>query len=246
MTRLPPTVRERIPLPALAQRPAGDVSTAPSPAEFIAMLRRRIVLTFFLFAVFSGMAVGGWLVWAKVYPGFRSEALIECISNIPEAEMSVEQRRLKQDEHARFVMTQAVLLKAPAVLQEALKVAAVRETSWFKRIDPDERLLELTEQLSAAPVRGTNFLRVAIQCRDPRDPKVIVNEVVARWHDSVPQRPQPVHAALDPRGYPWHPRPLPAVPVTALLPPLVGFRRQRVQGSPALGYAHEPFNERWI
>ena len=85
-------------------------------------------------------------------------------------------------------MTQAVLLKATDILSEVLKVAPVRETDWFKSTPPEDLLLKLTEELSAAPVRGTNFLRVSMQCRNPKDPAIIVNEVVRRWHDSVRKR----------------------------------------------------------
>lgn len=188
MTTLPPPSQERLPLPAPVRRAPAEAGNAPSPAEFVGMLRRRIVLVVVLFILFSGGAVGGWFAWAKYFPGYRSSALIECISNIPDAEMSVEQQRLKQDEHTRFVMTQAVLLKSPDILGEVLKVTPVRETDWFKSTPPEDLLLDLTEDLSAAPVRGTNFLRVSMQCRNPEDPATIVNEVVRRWHDSVRKR----------------------------------------------------------
>ena len=185
MTTLPAPSREHLPLPAPVRRIPGDAGDAPSPAEFLGMLQRRVVLVVVLFIFLSGGAVGGWLAWVKYFPGYRSSALIECKSNIPDAELSLEQQRLKQDEHARFVMTQAVLLKSADILSEALKVAAVRETDWFKSARPEELLLNLTDELSAAPVRGTSFLRVSMQCRNPKDPAIIVNEVVRRWHDSV-------------------------------------------------------------
>ncbi len=173
--------QERIALPAPVYHAGGEGGTAPTPGEFLAMLRRRMVLILVLSTLFSGMAVGGFVVWAKYFPGYQSHALIECISNIPEADQTVEQRQLKQDEHARFVMTQAMRLKSPTLLAGVLKTTVVRETSWFKALPPNEALLELTAQLRAAPVRGTNFLRASMQCRDPRDPAVIVNEVVSQW-----------------------------------------------------------------
>lgn len=185
MTTLSPTVRERVSVPAQAM---GEAGSAPSPAEFFGMLRRRAVLIVVLFTLLSGAAVGGWVTWWKYYPGYRSEALIECISNLPEAELSVEQRQMRQDELERFVRTQAVLLKSPSVLSEALRVTAVHETEWFKSVGPGQHLLKLADRLTAAPVRGTNVLRVAMVCRDLKDPKVIVNEVVARWYDSVKKR----------------------------------------------------------
>jgi capsular exopolysaccharide synthesis family protein len=66
----------------------------------------------------------------------------------------------------------------------------VRETGWYKDVARRKRepLLELEEDLAAAPVRGTNFLLVAIECRDPDDPAVIVNNVVTRWYEEVKKR----------------------------------------------------------
>lgn len=188
MTTLPTTVQERITQP-LAMRGGGpDRSGPPTATEILAMLRRRAVLITALFFVLSAVATGGFAVWWIYFPGYRAEALVECISNIPEAELTVEQQRLNKDEHERFVMTQAMFLKSPRILEEALKITAVRETHWYRRVAPGEHMIELTEDLRAAPVRGTNFLRVAMDCRKVRDPAVIVNEVVNQWFQTATRR----------------------------------------------------------
>ncbi|MEK7710864.1 MAG: polysaccharide biosynthesis tyrosine autokinase [Planctomycetota bacterium] len=192
MTTLPSTVQERISLPARARVLPGEggFGGGLTPGDVVSMLRRRMVLIVLLFILFSAMTVGGFLLWWFVFPGFRSECLIECISNIPETELTLDQQRLKEDEHERFVQTQALLLKSPNILSEALKVNAVRETDWYKSVTKRklEHLLELTDDLSAAAVRGTNFLRVSIECRKTKDPAIIVNEVVRRWYDEVKKR----------------------------------------------------------
>lgn len=158
------------------------------------MLRRRLVAAVVLFLLFAALAVGGFVAWWVYLPGYRSEALVECISNIPHAELTPEQERLRQDEHERFVLTQARLLKSPTILEEVLKLAVIRETRWFQSIElrrwknPSQHLIELIDDVGAAPVRGTNFLRVWMECRDPTDPKVIVNAVVGQWYDAVKER----------------------------------------------------------
>jgi capsular exopolysaccharide synthesis family protein len=151
------------------------------------MLRRRMVMIVTLFILFTGMTIAGFVLWWTKFPGYQGECLIECISNIPETELSLEQERLKQDEHERFVQTQATLLKSPRILGEALKVNAVRETEWFRKVREagEEPLIRLDKELSAGPIRGTNLLRVAIECRDPDDPPAIVNEVVNQWYHDV-------------------------------------------------------------
>ena len=198
MTTLPSTIQDRIALPAsprsapLQAGPGGLTAT-----DILTMLRRRMLLIFVLSFLFSAMVVGGFLLWWFKFPGYRSESLIECITNIPETEISLEQQRMREDEHERFVQTQAMMLKSPNILAETLKVSAVRETGWFKDIEASnkpgswrkkEPLLELDKDLTAAPVRGTNFLLVAIECHDPDDPAVIVNNVVARWYEEAKKR----------------------------------------------------------
>lgn len=193
MTTLPTTVQERITLPAAYGGGAGGGGPTTA-ADLIAMLRRRLVLIVVLFLLFTALAVGGFVIWWVYFPGYRSESLIECISDIPHAELTPEQQRLRQDEHERFVMTQARLLKSPTILGEALKLTAVRETDWWHSIQqrrwkkPDQHLIDLTEDLSAAPVRGTNFLRVSMECRRQRDSRIIVSTVVNQWYESVKRR----------------------------------------------------------
>ncbi|MFQ5589935.1 MAG: polysaccharide biosynthesis tyrosine autokinase [Phycisphaerae bacterium] len=174
---------------------AGLMDTiALTPRDILAMLHRRTVLIVVLFIVFSALVVGGFALWAKYFPGYRSECLIECVSNIPDPDLSLEQERLRQEEHERFVRTQALFLTSPRILSVALQARAVRETHWWQAVQarrwkaPDEHLIELTDELNAAPVRGTNFLRVSMVCRNRDDPAVIINEVVRQWYDEVRQQ----------------------------------------------------------
>lgn len=188
MTSLTSQVPDVVRTPA--RRAPGDGGAPPGVSDVLAMLRRRTVLVLVLFVLFSAMTCGGFALWWYVFPGFRGECLIECVSNIPEKELTTEQERLRQDEHERFVLTQAILLKSPTILGEALKVNAVRETGWFKSVRDRklEPLIELERDLAASPVRGTNFLKVAIECRDSKDPATIVNEVVNQWYHAVKKR----------------------------------------------------------
>lgn len=202
MTTLATTVSERIALPIPARRDdGGEGFVPPSASDILAMLRRRSVLIVVLFILFSVLVVGGFLTWWYLFPGYRGVCLIECVSNIPERELTLEQERMRQDEHERFVLTQAQFLMSPTILGEALKLNVVKETDWYKSVirRKKELLLELEEDLSAAPVRGTNFLRVSIECRNPKDPAVIVNEVVKQWYETVKRRTAEEYAseALD-------------------------------------------------
>ncbi|MCO6438026.1 MAG: polysaccharide biosynthesis tyrosine autokinase [Phycisphaerae bacterium] len=182
------TTQERFPLPPTGRVPGAEPGAAPSAGEVLAMLRRRIVMIIVLFFLFSAMAVGGFVAWWVYFPGYEAESLVECVTDIPETELTAERERLRQEEHERFVRTQAVLLMNPIILGEALKINAVRETQWYRSIPAGEQLLELEQQLQAAPVRSTNFLRVALETRQPEDGPVIVNAVVNQWLELVRRR----------------------------------------------------------
>lgn len=165
----------------------GGGGGAPTVGDILTMLRRRMVLIMALFIFFAGLSVGGWFAWRLYMPGYRSESLIELISNVPETELTQPDTRLRQEEYERFVLTQALRLKSPSILGEALKVNAVRATQWYRDVEQNsnQHLLELTDKLVAGPVRGTNFLRVSMEWRVKEDIPTIINEVVRIWYDAV-------------------------------------------------------------
>jgi len=180
------TIQERIALPPAAGG-TPSIETGYTAGDILAMLRRRMLLIVILSVLFCGLASGGFALWWTTFPGYRSECLIECITNIPATELSFDQERLRREEHEAFVRSQAMLFKSPDILGDALGLTAVRNTAWFKSLRDDRQLLRLTEELQATPVRGTNLLRVSMECRNKEDAKVIVGAVVNQWYDTVHQ-----------------------------------------------------------
>ncbi|MFQ5462890.1 MAG: polysaccharide biosynthesis tyrosine autokinase, partial [Phycisphaerae bacterium] len=85
------------------------------------------------------------------------------------------------------VRSQAMLFKSPDILGDALGRRVVRETSWFESLRDDRQLIRLTDELQATPVRGTNLLRVPMECRNKKDAQIIVRAVVGEWYDTVHQ-----------------------------------------------------------
>ena len=149
-----------------------------------------MVLIAVLFVVFVGMSIGGFIVWWTEFPGYESEALVECVSNIPEGGLSLEQARLRQDELESVLSPRKHgSSRTPDILSSALLRTEIQRTQWHKSNQRRKKnsLVELTEQLSAGPVRGTNFLRVAIETRVQADAKEIVGAAVATWLERVEQ-----------------------------------------------------------
>lgn len=183
MTTLPTTVQERIALPSTAQGAPSDAPGAYTAADIFAMIRRRMLLVIILSILFSAISVAGFWVWWQYLPSYEASAFIECVTNRPPTELSLkgEEQRLQNEEFERFVQTQAIRIKSPSVLLKALGMAAVQDTDWYRLIDKDKRLIELTDDLRATPMRNSNFLRVSISCRNKKDPDKIVNGVVGAW-----------------------------------------------------------------
>ena len=194
MTTLPGTIQERIGLPGPEPGGLGEPSSALTPGDLLAMLRRRTVLIAVLFVVFSGLSVGGFIYWLVEHPGYRSECLIECVSNRPNADLDVNQDLPRQEEYDRFVATQAMLIKSRDILDDVLKLTAIKETNWYRNLKDGQRLLQFEQELIASPKRGTNLLGVAMVCKDRSDPATIVNAVVSEWRTEVERRSSDAYA----------------------------------------------------
>ncbi|RJP32728.1 MAG: polysaccharide biosynthesis tyrosine autokinase [Phycisphaerales bacterium] len=184
MSTTPATISERI-LPPVR---GGGRAAAPNFADLTAILRRRMVLILVLFVLLGGAAGAGFYVWWKYYPTYYAEGFVELITSIPRDPLSLTDVRLADREQERFVQTQSYLVKNPEVIQTALRTANLQNTAWYKSVPKEEREAELIEDLISAPVRGTNYMRVAVRTRSIDDPHVIVEEVVNRYLDHVKDR----------------------------------------------------------
>ena len=177
MSMVPATISERVPMPSPAM-PGPAVSAGLAPTDFVRMIRSRLVLIIALFMFLSVVAVGLFLLWYVKFPTYSATAVIECISSAPKAQYSVEAQRYQKDEHERFLLSQALYVKQPSILMEVLRSPEVRATDWYASVEEGERLLELEGTLGCSPIRDSNYIRVAMGTRSPKDPHVIVGKAV--------------------------------------------------------------------
>ena len=184
MTTIPTTIQERVVLPG-AGGGNTDSSNAIALGDIIAMLKQRMITIIILSILFSGMAVGAFFLLYFQFPGYFAEAFVECISDAPETPMQLEQKTLEDDPYLRFVNSQAQLIVSRSNLATVLQDEEVRATQWFQNLEPDKRLLELEDSLRCAPIRDTNYIRVALTTRHPGDPHKIVNRVVETYLNEV-------------------------------------------------------------
>ncbi|MCP4246962.1 MAG: hypothetical protein GY778_07920 [bacterium] len=126
--------------------------------------------------------------WALVPAKYRSEAWIECVSNRPKVPESVHQPKMQEKQHERFINDQVARIKSPDVLSVVLKTAEVRRTEWYKQVDGKRLVEQLEHDLHTAVVPDTNYVRIAMACREPSDPATIVGQVVRNYLTFVRDR----------------------------------------------------------
>ncbi len=187
MTTLPATISERVPRPGMAA--PGLPSTAGlTPADILRMIHSRLVLIIALSIFLSAAAIGGFLLWFYKYPTYSAEAYIQCISSVPKDSTSLRPPQVYEDEHTRFLQDQALSIKQTNLLMRVLQTPEVRGTDWYRQIKPNERIDELEKSLAAGPMRDTNYIRVAMGTRSPKDPHVIVRKIVDEYLSEARER----------------------------------------------------------
>ena len=134
-------------------------------------------------ALVSVIAVGA--VWLLVPLRYWAEAWVECINNRPLVARTLVQPAMDRDAHERFINSQAAIAKSPHVLHGVLRTPEVRSTDWFENADEDKLIEELDRALVSEPVTDTDYVRVAMACRNPEDAAQIVEQVVIRYYDRV-------------------------------------------------------------
>ena len=184
MTAFPTTTQARLPMPADGI-PESSAGAGISFGDIVGILRQRMVLIVALWMLFGAMTVGLWLLFWIKFPTYTSEAWIECVSDNPGEALSIAQQDPNKDVFERFVESQALLLKAPEILDRALKTPEVQSTTWYQETREDRRRLELEDQLYSGARKGTNYVVVRMGCRERNDPRVIVNQVVRAYRAIV-------------------------------------------------------------
>lgn len=184
MTTIPTTIQERVPLPAPGGMPA-TMSKTLTPADVLAMLRRRMLTIILLSILFGAAAVGLFFLAYFKFPKYSSDALVQCTSDMPPQEMSPQQPKLQEDAFQRFIQSQALFMKSFPILSVVLQDPEVRATKWAEDIEPGERYTELEDSLGCSAIRDTNYIRVAMATRSPSDPHVIVNKVIETYVNEV-------------------------------------------------------------
>ncbi len=184
MSRMPVTFQERVPMPFEPSTPAGGTAAAFSAGDVFRAIKQRIFLILFVWLFMIGLTVGVTYLWVKHWPAYMAVARVRVESLNPQMPYTLQEVPLSPDIVERNLADQAVLAKSDEVLRSALGDAEVQATSWYRSYTEDTRptmILDLQDQVSVTPIKGTSYLAIYMKCRSPDDPHVIVNSIVSKY-----------------------------------------------------------------
>lgn len=159
-----------------------------TPADFIRIIRHRLVLIIIVSIIFSGLTAAFTALMIKYYPKYSAQALILVESVRPINIMNpLQQETTTPEEVARLVLNQCVVVKSPDVLQRAIEDPDLRNTKWYEKaveeeVDPTDYLYDT---ISASPIRDSNFFSVSAAWKIPSEVRTIVNTVVDKYQTEI-------------------------------------------------------------
>lgn len=178
--------------PVRPMRPAGVIQGGLSPADFLRIIRQRLVLILVIWGLSIAITVAATILMIKYYPKYTAQALVQVESVSPINVMNpLERETVSQEEIKRLVFNQCVLVASPPVLMKAIEDAELRSTTWFaeaqekaarKNEDPMDLL---RDAISASPMRDSNFFSVSSAWRIPKELPVLVNTVVQKYVSEI-------------------------------------------------------------
>jgi hypothetical protein len=158
------------------------------------------VRPFVMMAVLAAICVATYAVAHFAFPCYAAESFVECIGPSPEAgkTLSADDGSVAPADGELEVTLASVplLMTSDAVLLKTLDAPTVRNTAWYQRIDPANRVSALRREIRTQRVPKTNFIRVSASMRSPDDPHRIVNEVVQSFLATADKRLSPFPQAL--------------------------------------------------
>ncbi|HOL31598.1 MAG TPA: polysaccharide biosynthesis tyrosine autokinase [Anaerohalosphaeraceae bacterium] len=176
-------------------RPAGGAGGGMelTPREILGILRRHLWMIILM--TILGTVIGGglWYLCDRYYPRYTSVRAIDVDPPVDMDPMQIASIQVQKDLYYAFRFTKASMIQQQNMLLTLLEQPRVRETDWFKsfaKIDSQgqivgdvekairEALKDLQDNLSATAPRDNNYLLVSMKCRNARDAKTIVDEMV--------------------------------------------------------------------
>lgn len=175
--------------------PPGAFSTGGPAIDPIKLLKKwKYVLGA---SVFVGLVLGviGHFIWLFTYPMFDSVVTYE--TRPPQDSSLLEPTAIDQEALERFMATQADRMLSTTILERVtqdprLITEAPNWSAPFVQSDQSfdftKALQELRKRASATPVRGTNYIRLKVTWKNPRDAASMARLISEAYLNDLRQR----------------------------------------------------------
>ena len=192
MTTLPQTTTVRVPrttgpaalmVPGVSM-PAGQMPIAQpqmSGADVWRVIRANWIMIASSVVVFAVLGVITFFLLAHYYPKFTAVGLIEVqptivIDPLQSGSGTTDRNAIELEQS-----TQVAYLKHDSLLSAVLQRSTdLRNTGWFQEFKDDvsEAKDDLLGRLEIRPIPDTKVIQVSVSCGDPKDAKIIVEQLV--------------------------------------------------------------------
>ena len=192
MTTLPQTTTVRVPrttgpstlmVPGMGM-PSGQMHAAAgqmSGTDIWRVLRANMVMILATVITFAALGVAAYFYLGKYYPRFTSVGYIEVqpfvgIDLLQQQTGMVDRAAIELDQR-----TQAAMLQHESLISAVVqKSQPLRGTNWFAQYTNDIKgaKADLQDRLTVTPMPDTRLIKVSVGYSDPRDAKVMVEELV--------------------------------------------------------------------
>lgn len=146
------------------------------------IVKQRKVLIIATFCIAYLLAVAATVITYRFFPAYPAEAFVQLV--LPVADWGKPQETIvPKDYITGRLATEAARIRNPAVLQEVLALPEIKETYFYRWYEGnfDKCLHDFEKMLGVFPVRDTHLVAVTIAIKDPKEARLIVNEVVKRY-----------------------------------------------------------------
>jgi polysaccharide biosynthesis transport protein len=201
MTTLPQTTTVRPPQspalgPSVAYVPAaaGAAAQAGMTGADVWRVVRANLWLIVLFALVFG--AGGYALnrlWATNWPRYTATGFLALRTDIQDRAIPTDRPQMADARIVTDLRTQAQLLTTDTLFSAVLKNRdKIRETNWSKRFRLEKKdgtadvpgaKDDLRDYFRASPLPDSTLLAVRMTCYEPKDAKIIVDEIVAEYLD---------------------------------------------------------------
>lgn len=186
------------PAPSAGSRPQARTARPTSLAttiDPIRVLRRHMVGIIASGLIGAAIGVAAYLGLRQAYPLYTSQVLFEIRPALQKADEVVSYDASNDEMMFRIGKTETILLTSRDVLTAALRNSEVQQTDWAKgfrtsdgKFNSEDALDDLTEKISADPLRSSNLFMLRWSAHNARDVPTVLGSIAAAYLKSRGER----------------------------------------------------------